>query len=191
MGYKKRVIGLKMVDPASLTPHPQNWRRHPPAQMKAVRAMLDGVGWAGAVIVNKRTGRIIDGHARVEAAIEAGEAEIPVLHVDVPEESEKLLLASYDPIASMAEADQETLQALLADIRESVADEALLDALDVVHDTGDISGMLTEQHEGQKAASLVATLTIPPKVWLTQRAEVVSAIEEAAAQFGCTLEWPE
>jgi hypothetical protein len=85
----------------------------------ALRGSLDSVGWVQQVIVNQRTGFMVDGHARVEEAISHGEPSVPVLYVDLSEEEEALVLATLDPITALAERDQEALSALLQEVRNS------------------------------------------------------------------------
>jgi hypothetical protein len=78
--------------------------------------MLDEVGWVQDIIVNEQTGNLIDGHLRVDLAIERGEPSVPVVYVDLSEDEERLVLASLDPMAGMAEQDPSILSALLDDI---------------------------------------------------------------------------
>jgi DNA modification methylase len=100
---------------------------------------LDEVGWVQNVVVNRRSGRIIDGHLRVELATKRGEATVPVVFVDLDEEDERLVLATLDPIAAMAEADIKALAAVL-DGLEAADDglQALLDDLERAHGIADL-----------------------------------------------------
>ena len=77
------------------------------------------------VIVNQRTGYVVDGHARLDLARKRGETSVPVVYVDLDEREERLIIASLDPLSAMATTDAEALRALLADI--AVYDEALAD----------------------------------------------------------------
>ena len=120
--------------PSRLIPNPLNWRLHPKQQRRAVADALTAVGWVIEVIVNLRTGRIIDGHLRALLAIERGEETIPVKYVDLSEEEERLVLATLDPLAGMAVAETDVLDSLLqqvdagagalAELIESVAADA-------------------------------------------------------------------
>jgi len=69
------------------------------------------------VIVNKRTGNLIDGHLRCQLAAREGATTIPVVYVDVSEEEEALVLATLDPIGAMAATDKQKLDELFADIQ--------------------------------------------------------------------------
>ena len=79
------------------------------------------------VLYNVRTGRLIDGHLRQSLD---PEADVPVLDVDLSEEEERLILATFDPIGAMAETDREVLGALLEGLKKD--DETLADLLQVV-----------------------------------------------------------
>jgi DNA modification methylase len=112
-----------MVDPRSLTPHPDNWRRHPRAQQRALAGALAEIGWVQQIIVNRRTGHLVDGHLRLELALARGEPLVPVLYVDLGEDEEREVLLTLDPLGTLAEADAGRLAALLAQV--TPADAAL------------------------------------------------------------------
>lgn len=150
--WRNRVIGLTTEVPEDLLAHPANARRHPPGQRDALRASLNELGWAAPVIVNERTGFLLDGHARVEEAISAGVPAIPVVHVDLDEDQEALFLAVYDPIAGMAKFDQERLEDLIASI--TTADPAL-EALLATLSGEDIDGAAIHGPKPAKGGKLV------------------------------------
>lgn len=96
--------------------NPRNWRIHPLSQQDALKGVLEEVGWVQQVIVNKRTGNLIDGHLRCQLAAREGAQTIPVVYVDVSEDEEALVLATLDPIGAMAATDKQKLDELFADI---------------------------------------------------------------------------
>lgn len=125
--WKNRILRTGTADPATLLPNPQNWRTHPALQAKGVRAVLERVGWVQPVLVNQRTGLLVDGHLRVALALEKKVAEIPVSYVDLTPEEEALILATLDPLAGLAGTNVTNLEGLLSQIlREPGSD---LDAL--------------------------------------------------------------
>jgi hypothetical protein len=128
--WKNRIIGLGAEDPTQILANPLNFRRHPAAQRAALRGSLDTVGWVQVPTINKQTGFLVDGHARVEEAISRNEKAIPVLYVDLTPEEERLILASEDQIGAMAELDNLRLNELLEDMHvDDVGLQSLLDSL--------------------------------------------------------------
>jgi hypothetical protein len=113
-------LRLVWMDPAELVENPLNWRRHSPEQLSALAGSIAEVGWAGACLLNSRSNKLIDGHARLKLALDQGAGQIPVLVGSWTEEQERLILATLDPIADMATADPGKLAALLAGCRESL-----------------------------------------------------------------------
>jgi DNA modification methylase len=109
---------IEYLNPRTLTPHPGNWRQHPERQRDALANSLTEHGWLSAPIWNRRTGHILDGHARVELAVSTEETAIPVRVIDVPARQEKRILASFDRIGELRERDDEALSALLAELAE-------------------------------------------------------------------------
>jgi hypothetical protein len=130
--WRNRITGSGEEVPDQLLANPANWRIHPKAQQDALASALDQVGWVQQVLVNQRSGFVVDGHARVALALTRGEATVPVLYVDLEPEEEALVLATLDPISAMAGRDDDKLRALLAEI--TVDDAGLLALL------GDLAG---------------------------------------------------
>lgn len=122
------------VPAADLTAHPLNWRLHPDQQKEALGGVLAEIGWVQAVIVSKATGRILDGHARVSIAADAGET-VPVQYVQVTEVEEAQILATFDPITGMADTDSEMLAALLQEVDQVILPESpIIEIMDNLHD---------------------------------------------------------
>ena len=155
--WANRITGHGEEAPDQLLANPSNWRAHPKAQREALRAVLDTVGYVAQVIVNQRTGHLVDGHLRVEEALSHGQPTIPVVYVDLSEEEERLVLASLDPLAAMASTDEAKLRELLAEV--SVSSEAL-------------------------AAMLAALAPVEPKDGLTDPDDIPEPPDEAVTKPG-------
>lgn len=121
--WRNRITGSGSEPPDQLLANPLNWRTHPPAQREALRGSLSEVGWVQQILVNKTTGHVVDGHARVEEALSRGEPSVPVLYVELTPAEEAVILATLDPISAMAGRNDELLAELLADVE--VSDEGL------------------------------------------------------------------
>lgn len=125
MSFPNRIVGHRDADPRTLIPHRLNIWDHPPAQWGAVRESLDLLGFIDQILINQRTGHILNGHLRVELAIEAGEALVPVVEIDVDEVEEPLILATFDRLGQLAPFDHEKVVELLADASFQLDDSQL------------------------------------------------------------------
>src|SRR5690242_14784363 len=103
--FNSKIIGESNVELKDLKPHPLNFRRHGEFQKKVLEEILSEVGMVQRIIVNKRTGYILDGHLRYELALEKGEKTLPVTYVDLSEEEEKKVLATFDATGALADID--------------------------------------------------------------------------------------
>ena len=158
--WRNRIVGHGEEDPEQLLANPKNWRIHPKNQQDALLGVLNEVGWVQDVIINKRTGFVVDGHARVALAISAGE-RVPVVYVDLSEKEEALILATFDPLNSMAVTDEDLLAGLVGELEVSDgAVKALLAELGGHR----IKAGLTEADACP--ALPVAPVTIPGDLWL-------------------------
>jgi hypothetical protein len=111
--WRNRIVGYGEEAPDQLLANPANWRIHPKSQQAALEGLLSDVGFVQNIIVNKRTGYVIDGHLRVALALRRQEATIPVTYVDLSPEEEAKVLLTIDPIGGMAGMDVEKLEELL------------------------------------------------------------------------------
>ena len=87
-------------------------RDPPPGPGDALRGLLEQVGVAGALIAyhSERNGgklTLIDGHLRRQDF----DLDWPTLILDVNDAEADLLLATHDPLAALAEYDQQKLDA--------------------------------------------------------------------------------
>lgn len=116
------------VDPEQLLAHPANARIHPRVQARALIEGLSRVGWVAPVIVNERTGFVVDGHLRIGEAISADET-VPVAYVDLSEAEEAEVLATFDPIGAAAITDTAALARLTAEMDLPDAQSAIVDEI--------------------------------------------------------------
>jgi len=129
MAARNRVKELRWVTASELIPHPKNWREHPKAQRDAMKGVLEEIGFADAVIARETPEglQLIDGHLRQEIS---DSQQIPVLIVDVNEKEAEKMLVTLDPLAMMANANQDNLLGLLESAQfKSQAVNDMLEAL--------------------------------------------------------------
>jgi ParB-like chromosome segregation protein Spo0J len=101
--------------------------------------VLAEVGFAGAELARELPDgslELIDGHARAEIA---GDSPVPVLVLDVTEQEATKLLATYDPIGAMAEADKVKLDAVLREVQTANQDLAKM-----LGDLAEANGIIPE-----------------------------------------------
>ena len=160
--WQNRIIGEGEADPREIVDNPQNWRRHPELQGAALEEALGRLGWIQRVVVNRRTGRLIDGHLRVELARRRGEEAVPVLYVDLDEEEERLALATLDPLSALAEPDTEQLLELLSEIDD--VPPALEEMLAELAASREVEGLedLTTPSRPEDRPSLEERFVVPP-----------------------------
>jgi len=157
--WRNRIVGSGVENPEQLLANPFNMRIHPKAQQDALAGVLDTVGLVDRVMVNQRTGHVVDGHLRVALAISAGQREIPVDYVDLTEEEERIVLASHDWIAQMAVYDAEQVDALVKQIESDDARvQQMLDELLAEHTLAFQSKEWRERVLGDKRQTIKVVL---------------------------------
>jgi hypothetical protein len=110
---RDRIKELRRVPASQLRPHPRNWRTHPAHQRDALKGLLADVGYADALLVRELPDgalELIDGHLRAETT---PDSVVPVLVLDVDEREAQRILLTHDPLASLAETDNDQLTDLL------------------------------------------------------------------------------
>lgn len=126
MKIQDRIKRLDRVKASDLLPNPRNWRTHGKKQQDAIRGILAEVGWVDALLVRETDAglQIIDGHLRAEVN---SDEIVPVLVLDLDDSQADKVLATFDPIAAMAETDSAKLDELLREI--DTGSEALQEML--------------------------------------------------------------
>lgn len=156
-------LRLEWIEAGTLADNPNNWRRHPKEQTDALGALISDpeIGWAGVLLFNARTNRLVDGHAR--KAVVDPKTLVPVLIGDWSEAAEARILATLDPLAALAERDDDALRKLveatdwegpLAALRDSLKLDPPAAALDASPQLGAYEYKLVidcqgEQHQAE------------------------------------------
>lgn len=100
----------EMADPNKLNPHPQNAHKHPKAQIRMLEAAIRSVGWTHPIIVSKRTGLILAGHARRTVAISIGcDAPVDIQEYETDAEEMQVLMGD-NILPELAEIDTNQLE---------------------------------------------------------------------------------
>jgi ParB-like chromosome segregation protein Spo0J len=115
-GIRDRIKELRRVKASDLKDHPQNWRIHPDTQKAALRGVLNEVGFADAIVTYEDEAGdlvIIDGHLRADTL---EDQDVPVIVTDLDADEAKLVLATFDPLSSLAVQDDALVRELLEGI---------------------------------------------------------------------------
>lgn len=105
---------IQIVDIDSLVLNPKNNNKHPKDQIERLAKLIKHHGFRNPLVVSNRSGFVISGHGRIEAAKLAGLKEVPVMYQDFDNEaSEYAYLTSDNAVASWAELDMQMINAEL------------------------------------------------------------------------------
>jgi DNA modification methylase len=108
---------ITMVDVDSIVPNPKNANRHSIEQIKRLEKLIKYQGFRNPLIVSNRTGFLVVGHGRLEAAKNIGMQEVPVIYQDFENEAQEYAyLISDNEIARWAELDKQSLYDSLKEI---------------------------------------------------------------------------
>lgn len=103
-----------LVATSRLRRHPQNPNYHPKAQIDALCEVVLENGWRSPVVVSKRSGLVIKGHGRIEAAERLGVA-VPVEYQDYADEAVEVRdLIADNKIQELSQLDNKTVNELVA-----------------------------------------------------------------------------
>ena len=110
----------RLVDPNTLKPNPVNPNRHSAHQIQLLASIIQEQGWRNPVTVSKRSGLIVRGHGRLEAALLIGCETIPVDEQDYASEAEELAdLLADNRLSELAELDEDDLRKVLKSIADA------------------------------------------------------------------------
>lgn len=138
----------------SLTPHPRNPNQ---GDVGAIHTSIEANGFYGAILVQKSSQHVIAGNHRLVAAVAAGAAKVPVIELDVDDETALRIMLADNRTAALATNDDQALADLLSDIA------ARDDLLGTGYDGDDLDTLLTDLSEPFKPEPPPKTSTIVGK----------------------------
>lgn len=111
----------ELCDVVSLIPNPRNPNKHPDKQVAMLAKIIRHQGWRAPIVVSKRSGFVVTGHGRLEAAKLLQVEKVPVDRQDFATEADEWAhLIADNRIAELAEADQGELAALLKELEGKI-----------------------------------------------------------------------
>jgi len=107
---------IKMVDIDLLVENPENNNTHPKEQIERLAKIIKSTGFRNPLIVSNRSGFVLCGHGRIEAARLAGMNELPVIYQDFKDEAEEYAhLTADNEVARWAATDLSLVNAKMLD----------------------------------------------------------------------------
>lgn len=116
----------EIVDIMKVIPNPRNPNMHPQRQIEILAQVIKAQGWRKPITVSKRSGFVVSGHGRLQAAILLQETQVPVDYQDYATEAEEWAdLVADNRIAELSSVDEDLLIDILNDINDTDIDTML------------------------------------------------------------------
>jgi hypothetical protein len=110
---RNRIKAHRRVRAGDLVPHEWNFRLHPDVQRQALQALYAEVGFARSLLAYELPDgrlKLIDGHLRRDLD---PDMEVDVEVLDVTDDEARALLLSIDPLAALAQTQEQLRDRLL------------------------------------------------------------------------------
>ena len=107
----------KVVPIEELIPNPRNPNTHTPEQVKWIAKVISHRGWRAPITVSSRSGFVVCGHGRLEAALQLGLEGVPVDFQDFTSEADEWAhMVADNRLAELATMDNTALVNLLTEL---------------------------------------------------------------------------
>jgi len=156
----------ELADVVALVPNPRNPNKHPDEQISLLARIIKAQGWRAPITVSNRSGFVVRGHGRLEAAKRLGVDVVPVDRQDYANEAEEWAdLIADNRLAELAETDESLLKDLLTEVAGTNLDPEL---------TGYTTDAIDDLIAGATPAPEVEEDDVPelPEVATTKRGEL-------------------
>lgn len=174
-----RFTRLQVVD--ALIEHPRNPNGHPEDQLRILANVIRETGWRQPVTISDRSGYIIKGHGRLQAAKLGGLTEVPVEVQHYESEQEEMAdLIADNRLAEFAEPENTNVAEILKELQST--SEAFVGLTG--YEIGDINLLLATEEDvsdekigvvevpEMEAGALARRYLIPPFSLLNPNSEI-------------------
>jgi hypothetical protein len=120
LDIRNRITEIRKMRLGDVAQCPFNWKNHPDSQRDAFSGIVREIGWMGIPLAYYSD--IVGGLAWADGNMRGKQLPDFVADVaitDLTDEEVKYALATYDPLAAMAETNREVLGALLQEVKSS------------------------------------------------------------------------
>lgn len=106
----------ELVDIGKVVPNPKNPNQHPKEQIALLAKIIKAQGWRQPITISNRSGLIVKGHGRLQAALLLDAEKVPVDFQNYASEAEEIAdLTADNRLAELSEINNTMLADLLAD----------------------------------------------------------------------------
>lgn len=107
---------IEFISIEQIVPNPKNNNKHSEDQIRRLAKIIQHNGFRVPLIISNRSGLLISGHGRLEAAKILGLETLPVIFQDFKNEAEEIqFLTADNEIARWAELDKDLVKDFLAE----------------------------------------------------------------------------
>ncbi len=114
----------------SISNHSKNPKQHPDKQIRLLEESIKRFGWTNPVILSADN-TILAGHARVKAAIAAGNDTVPCIRTKLTGKEADAYLIADNRLTELAQYDRDILSELLADLPDDLASLTGFDSVQI------------------------------------------------------------
>ena len=182
---KLEAAHIELVPIENIIPNPKNANKHPIEQIERLEKLIEYQGFRNPLVISKRTGFLIVGHGRLEAATNLDMKELPCIYQDFKDEAQEYAyLISDNEIARWAELDEASVVIELGKLE--LEDFELLGLEDFKLNLGEETDCATVEQE-QKTFSFKITCQDLTEIAILQSKFNISGDSVAFSKFNKLL----
>ena len=117
-GIPVHCAHARLADVTTLVANPRNPNKHGDAQVALLAKIIRHQGWRAPITISKRSGFIVTGHGRLQAALLLQVEKVPVDEQDFATEADEWAhLVADNKISELAKTDYEALSEILHEMK--------------------------------------------------------------------------
>ena len=174
----------EIVDIMKVIPNPKNPNMHPERQIEILSQIIKAQGWRKPITVSKRSGFVVAGHGRLQAALLLRAEQVPVDYQDYATEAEEYAdLVADNRISELSTINEDLLIDILNEINETDIDTFLTG-----YEYHEIDDLINDE----EALEVISSLTAPkqqshqnnPQNEESHESDYEETVEKRKAQTG-------
>ena len=116
----------EIVDIMKVIPNPKNPNMHPERQIEILSQVIKAQGWRKPITVSRRSGFVVSGHGRLQAALILGTNKVPVDYQNYANEAEEYAdLVADNRISELSTINEDMLIDILNELNDTDIDTIL------------------------------------------------------------------